>query len=397
MQGIDATFGDISFGRDHNFGPVLPPIIPAAVALALAGSVAVSVWVLHTRNAAAPDFGNAPLARSAAASIAAPAAGAAAKPYGEIVIDPSFLAEMKTAPPAENLSPLASLDAAPPASPAAIPLPSLDVFPPEPSAGAPQAETVPLPPMRDVPEIGESAPFPPPRPPEFAMPGTPAAPERHLAQPNGATVRPAGPADNRNFLQRLFGLGLPPAPVSASRPAVASAPVAPSAPAVASRLASTSGVAVASAAPESRGAGRALLSAQFGASAPGSGYDRYTAVYDISARTVYLPDGTRLEAHSGLGDRLDNPRYVSERMHGPTPPHVYELALREGSFHGVQALRLNPIGEGDLFGRAGLLAHPFMLGPNGDSNGCVSVKDYEAFLRAYQNGLIKRLVVVASL
>jgi Protein of unknown function (DUF2778) len=140
-----------------------------------------------------------------------------------------------------------------------------------------------------------------------------------------------------------------------------------------------------------------LIGAPFGASAPGSGYDRYTAVYDISARTVYLPDGTRLEAHSGLGDRLDNPRYVSERMHGPTPPHVYELALREGSFHGVQALRLNPIGEGDLFGRAGLLAHPFMLGPNGDSNGCVSVKDYEAFLRAYQNGLIRRLVVVANL
>jgi hypothetical protein len=110
-----------------------------------------------------------------------------------------------------------------------------------------------------------------------------------------------------------------------------------------------------------------------------------------------MPDGSRLEAHSGLGDRLDNPRYVSERMLGPTPPHVYALALREGSFHGVQALRLNPIGDGDLFGRAGLLAHPYMLGPNGDSNGCLSVKDYQAFLRAYENGLIKRLVVVASL
>jgi hypothetical protein len=84
-------------------------------------------------------------------------------------------------------------------------------------------------------------------------------------------------------------------------------------------------------------------------------------------------------------------------MHGPTPPHLYELALRESLFHGVQALRLNPIGDGDLFGRAGLLAHPFMLGPNGDSNGCLSVKDYQAFLRAYQNGDIKRLVVVASL
>ena len=30
-------------------------------------------------------------------------------------------------------------------------------------------------------------------------------------------------------------------------------------------------------------------------------YDRQTAVYDICAHTVYLPDGTRLEAHSGLG------------------------------------------------------------------------------------------------
>jgi hypothetical protein len=38
-----------------------------------------------------------------------------------------------------------------------------------------------------------------------------------------------------------------------------------------------------------------------------------------------------------------------------------------------------------------------MLGPNGDSNGCVSVKDYQAFLRAYQNGQIKRLVVVTNL
>jgi hypothetical protein len=135
----------------------------------------------------------------------------------------------------------------------------------------------------------------------------------------------------------------------------------------------------------------------FGASAPVAGYDQYTAVYDISARTVYMPDGRRLEAHSGLGDRLDDPRYVNERMRGATPPNVYELEPREASFHGVQALRLNPIGDSALYGRAGLLAHPYMLGPNGDSNGCVSVKDYDAFLRAYQSGQIKRLVVVARL
>ncbi len=40
----------------------------------------------------------------------------------------------------------------------------------------------------------------------------------------------------------------------------------------------------------------------------------WTAVYDISAHTVYLPDGTKLEAHSGRGGRLDDPRYVHEHM-----------------------------------------------------------------------------------
>jgi hypothetical protein len=104
-----------------------------------------------------------------------------------------------------------------------------------------------------------------------------------------------------------------------------------------------------------------------------------------------------LEAHSGYGDKLDDPRFVSEHARGATPPHLYELTPREDLFHGVQALRLTPIGDGDVFGRAGLLAHPFMLGPNGDSNGCVSIKEYDAFLRAYQQGQVKRLAVVAKL
>jgi hypothetical protein len=126
--------------------------------------------------------------------------------------------------------------------------------------------------------------------------------------------------------------------------------------------------------------------------------DRSTAVYDISAKTVYMPDGSKLEAHSGLGSRLDDPRFVHERMHGATPPHIYDLKPREALFHGVPALRLNPVGGEDaIFGRAGLLAHTYMLGPNGDSNGCISFKDYNKFLQAYRNGDIKRLVVVASL
>jgi len=125
-------------------------------------------------------------------------------------------------------------------------------------------------------------------------------------------------------------------------------------------------------------------------------YDKQTAVYDIAAKTVYLPDGTRLEAHSGLGSKLDDARYSHVRMHGVTPPHIYELTPREALFHGVPALRLNPVGgEDKIFGRTGLLAHTYMLGPNGDSNGCVSFKDYYAFLNAYRNKGIKRLAVLA--
>ena len=127
------------------------------------------------------------------------------------------------------------------------------------------------------------------------------------------------------------------------------------------------------------------------------GYDQWTAIYDISARTVYLPDGTRLEAHSGLGSLLDDPNHVDERMHGATPPNVYDLELREELFHGVRALRLIPQDERKVFGRAGLLAHTFMLGPNGDSNGCVSIRNYDVFLQAYVDHKIKRLAVVTSL
>jgi len=125
-------------------------------------------------------------------------------------------------------------------------------------------------------------------------------------------------------------------------------------------------------------------------------YDRSTAVYDISAKTVYLPDGTKLEAHSGLGDNLDDPRSERIKMRGVTPPHIYELKPREALFHGVPALRLTPIGGSDaIHGRDGLLAHTFMLGPNGDSNGCVSFRDYYAFLDAYKNKGIRKLAVVA--
>jgi Protein of unknown function (DUF2778) len=128
------------------------------------------------------------------------------------------------------------------------------------------------------------------------------------------------------------------------------------------------------------------------------GYDNLTAVYDISARTVYMPGGLKLEAHSGFGGLMDDPGHVSERNVGATPPNIYDLKPRERLFHGIQALRMTPVGGGSgMLGRSGLLAHNYMLGRNGDSNGCVSIKNYEIFLKAFNNGEIKRLVVVASL
>ena len=126
-------------------------------------------------------------------------------------------------------------------------------------------------------------------------------------------------------------------------------------------------------------------------------YDRSTAVYDITAHKVYLPDGTALEAHSGLGAMLDDPRHADVKMRGVTPPAVYDLQPREALFHGVEALRLIPEDETQALGRDGLLAHSYMLGPNGDSNGCVSFRDYSAFLQAYKNHEITRLAVVERL
>ncbi|HEY2526886.1 MAG TPA: DUF2778 domain-containing protein, partial [Xanthobacteraceae bacterium] len=126
-------------------------------------------------------------------------------------------------------------------------------------------------------------------------------------------------------------------------------------------------------------------------------YDQWTAVYDISAHKVYLPDGSVLEAHSGRGSALDDPNHTDERMQGSTPVNVYDLKPRETLFHGVEAIRLIPVDESHVFGRSGFLAHTYMLGPNGDSFGCVSFRNYDAFLHAFKEQKIKHLAVVASL
>jgi hypothetical protein len=246
------------------------------------------------------------------------------------------------------------------------------------AAASPQGEAPkPVPPDRQVAaiappqadrEVAQLVRLPAPRPAEAGAAKNSAASARDVAQGAKAAVM-AAVEEKPTIFERLFGK------LKSAGPSLA----------FASADASVTG---------SLGSGNPGQSpnSALGGSVP---YDRTTAVYDISKHMVYMPDGTRLEAHSGLGSKLDDPRYVNVRMLGPTPPHVYDLQPRETLFHGVPALRLTPIGGDEaIFGRTGLLAHTYMLGPNGDSNGCVSFKDYNAFLQAYRNGEVKRLAVV---
>jgi Protein of unknown function (DUF2778) len=225
----------------------------------------------------------------------------------------------------------------------------------------------------------------PPRRPSIPGAGPAPAPSTEATAPaaeQGPEAKPAIP-DVSGMLARLFtGVGKPPAGVGAT----------------------TGSHVVAYAAPETTTVGRtsrddAILRNLTPSAPPGAlaRYDRFTAVYDIAARTLYMPNGARIEAHSGYGDLKDDPKHVNVHALGATPPDVYELTMRESLFHGVQALRLKPLGQGEQFGRTGLLAHPYMLGEGGDSNGCVSVKDYDAFLQAFESGQVKKLAVVAKL
>lgn len=223
-------------------------------------------------------------------------------------------------------------------------------------------------PAEDAIPLVQAVPLPAPRPSELLDPTTlqpPRLADRRAWRrtKTAALQAPAAPVDNRSFLEKLFGVQ------PSSGPSLAYASL---------------GSGTLDMAPDRR-----LTPVP----SAGSGI----AVYDISARVVHMPNGEVLEAHSGLGDRLDDARYVQVRMRGPTPPGTYDLTEREQLFHGVRALRLNPVGgNGAVYGRAGLLAHTYMLGANGDSNGCVSFKDYDKFLQAYLRGEVKRLIVVTG-
>lgn len=252
-------------------------------------------------------------------------------------------------------------------------------------ASAPEVQPQPLPPTPPMrvaqadPPVFAPVPLPVPRPADLREPRpaepaqaarAPAGPIRSAALASAAPSRPARPeeaANNPSFIERLFGIKKPSPPESALGYAALE-----------------------------NGTGSIAPRARFNPSPSVSPNDG-TAVYDISAQVVVMPNGERLEAHSGLGDKLDDPRFVHVRMRGSTPPGTYILTEREKLFHGVRALRMTPVGgSGAIYGRDGILAHTYMLGPNGDSNGCVSFRNYDRFLQAYLRGEVKRIVVVAG-
>ena len=375
MSQYDATAGGPSFDGAflHRLRSRTAP-----GALVLAAGLGFGAWLLYVRPVSPPSFG-------ALRTVALPAAAPApiANPFGELAalrpapVAPAAFSQHFAPPPA---SPAVARQAANPFG--ALVNPGFQAGPQlaglesaVPASILPPARA-PLPPLKPpdlfAPTLAE-APLPPTRPPELA---------RLASDDAGASAT----RDNRGILERLLGVGATPAPVPAPS-VVAYAPTETLVP-----RAQVNPTPEPSATPS-----HGLFGLGYTPVNPAARYDGHTAVYDISAHKVYLPNGAQLEAHSGYGDLLDDPRHVNTRMRGATPPNVYELTPREELFHGVAALRMKPVGSGELYGRAGLLAHPYMLGPGGDSNGCVSFKDYDAFLQAYQTGQVKRLAVVAKL
>jgi Tlde1 domain len=376
MTCTSATYSDVTAfgGRAVAFGDYRRRILcglgvglaAIATVAALIGSVTVAAsWLIAASLATHPNLqARVPTVLRSAALVApyrrlAGAANVAASGRGLIDFanapHPRRMAELTLAPMPLTASPLQF------APPAAVSVP----------AHAPR-----LPPRRPA-RLASGVPLPPHRP-HLARHEIARAPAVPAAAPAPAAPKLAAATPKPPKLAALKAVTTTPEPPKPAAPKLAVVPPAPPKPQAPK---------VAAVAPEPPKPAR-----NDSASVPSR-----TAVYDIAAHTVYLPNGERLEAHSGLGHRRDDPRYASKKNRGPTPPNVYDLSLREHLFHGVRAIRLNPVDEDKMYGRDGMLAHTYMLGPTGQSYGCVSFKNYKAFLQAYLKGEVERLVVVPHL
>jgi hypothetical protein len=331
--------------------------LPALVCLS---GLAAAGWTVLTRSHESTPGAPAPVQAQAAA----PAERTPARPDLAWMFEPAPVLRGASETGFSRDLPVLALNTAEPdlariSVPVSVPAPVLaaaHVAPPPPVRSASAEPTlVPLPVSRPA-NLVAAAPAPPPAVRIAAR----------QPQPRTRDVFRAAIAEEPSFFDRLFGGGTAEAPRQA--------------------LAYASPDAVATPRPR---LGPAPLEAS-----PTAG----VAVYDISAGSVTLPNGEVLEAHSGYGDLMDNPRYVHVRMRGSTPPGTYDMTERERPFHGVRAIRLTPVGgSAAIHGRDGILAHTYMLRRQpGASNGCVVFRDYDRFLRAFLHGEVRRLIVVAG-
>ena len=352
--------------------------VPLAIAAAAATVLALALPVSGPGRpgseapapaAAAPPAPVAPTAPALAAVAPGPLAAAHVELMFGAPTAPAALVSRSAWPaaPGDRFSRPAGETTAPSAPPAS----SRPAAEPEPLTTAALAPA----PLAPAPLAGPASARPAPErplltPPPAVLAARPvtAVPRRAAARAEAAASATPVPADTRGFLQRLFGGGAAPATT-----ALAYAPADGGDP---------GGVRGLRTSPADEPVRRLV--------------GEKTAIYDISARAVIMPDGRRLEAHSGLGEHMDDIRSHRVKNRGVTPPNVYTLRMRERPFHGVRAIRLIPVDEGRMFGRDGILAHSYLLGPRGDSNGCVSFKDYDAFLAAFLRGEVNRMVVVES-
>src|SRR5579863_6581222 len=145
-------------------------------------------------------------------------------------------------------------------------------------------------------DLVQNVPLPAPRPADLNFSpshGQPHAHNRVAEQQTTTTVAAAPSTDsNGNFFDKIFGNG----GQQQQQPA---------------------GPALAYASPDVGGLGGLLGGTTQKPVINVASYGQATAVYDIATHSVYMPDGSVLEAHSGLGDSMDDPRSVAEKMRGP--------------------------------------------------------------------------------
>ena len=249
------------------------------------------------------------LARLAAEADAAQLQTASAQDVADTIsmgMRSSFEPEV-AAPPADQspATPQKPVMKAAEAAPAPAPVPAQKVAALEPKL-EPQAGTTVVEKQASPIEESEATPLPPRRPGKVAALVNRAeeALARRLAHRDGEDAANSA-IDNRNIFEKLFG--------SASAPA------------------EKQGQALAYASPDAGGGVTSIAkTATESQDSAKVGSDRFTAVYDISAGTVYMPDG-RSSRRIPASARLDNPAAVPSTCADRRRRTLYSLDAARGA------------------------------------------------------------------